>query len=137
MFSDMSVLCEFSGHVVSTCLLELDSASAELEDSPVLELDLAFEELEGLTLLEDFAELDILTLLEESGLNELDDLALLELDDTFLDEEDVSAGESGPVLELSPQAENVSPNRADMVKAVTIFLICMGTPLGLISINIY
>ena len=98
-----------------------------LDDDLTLELDFALLELET-----DFFEL------EEIVFAELEDETLLELDVTFLEEEVNPSCSSGPApVLLSPQAENVSPNRADMVKAVTIFLICMGTPLGLISINIY
>lgn len=65
---------------------ELSAGSLELDDLALLE---------GLALLEDFALLDILTMLEDSGLNEpedhpfveLEDLALLELDFAFLDED--------------------------------------------------
>ena len=110
---------------------ELSAGSLELDDRTLLD---------DLALLEDFALLDILTMLEDSGLNEpedhpfveLEDLALLELDVAFLDEDVVPSCSTGPVPELlSPQAENVSPNRADMVKAVASFLICIGAPLGL------
>lgn len=112
--------------------LALDEDFALLEDL-ALELDFALLELET-----DFFELEEIVFVElEEPFFELEDETLPELDETFWEEEVNPSCSSGPVLELSPQAENVSPNRADMVKAVTIFLICMGTPLGLISINIY
>lgn len=113
--------------------LELDFA--ELEESTMLDEEGVFELEESALLDDDLALDEDFALLEDLAL-ELD-FALLELDETFWEEEVNPSCSSGPVLELSPQAENVSPNRADMVKAVTIFLICMGRPLGLISINIY
>jgi len=120
-------------------MLELDDFALD-EELSIPELSAGSLELDDRTLLEDFALLDILTMLEDSGLNEpedhpfveLEDLALLELDVAFLDEDVVPSCSTGPVPELlSPQAENVSPNRADMVKAVASFLICIGAPLGL------
>lgn len=155
-FSEMySTLWAFS--VQTGCALELDDSTllddfaleldfAELEESTMLDEDFAL--LEDLALELDFALLELETdffeleeivfvELEEPFL-ELEDDTLLELDETFWEEEVNPSCSSGPApVLLSSQAENVSPNRADMVKAVTIFLICMGTPLGLISINIY
>lgn len=108
-------------------VFELDDF-ALLEDCALLELEVAFVELE------DFALLEL-----DATFFELDELALLELDVTFWEEDVDPSYSSGPApVLLSPQAENVSPNRADMVMAVTIFFICMRAPLGLISIhNIY
>lgn len=114
--------------------LALDEDFALLEDL-ALELDFALLELET-----DFFELEEIVFVElEEPFIELEDDTLLELDETFWEEEVNPSCSSGPApVLLSSQAENVSPNRADMVMAVTIFFICMRAPLGLISIhNIY
>lgn len=125
-----STLWEFSVHTGGALELDdltLDDDFALLEDF-ALELEVAFTELDDFVLLDDFTLLDDFALLElDETFFELDEVAFAELDDTFLDEEDASSGLSGPVLELSPQAENVNPSRADMAKAVANFLICIGT----------